>query len=283
MGHAYLFFGPAAVGKLSFAVELAEYLERGLPSQISGKETRESNWPEEKNTRPLSDAMVISPNSPSQISDTETWEGKSGTIGIDAARSIRAFLSERPFIAPRRTVVIDRADALTDEAQNALLKIAEEPPSSGLLMLVLQDPESLRGTLVSRFQKIYFGAVAEKDVSQWLQKNGFTKEKAAAAARACGGKPGLALKLASGASSETEEAARKFLRTQAAGRKEFLKALLDDEQFNFRAFLDALILLTALNPQKNGALWHAVLELRAISDATGLNPRIQLMSLGAYL
>lgn len=257
LGHAYLLFGPAEVGKFSFALELAEYIERG-------------KWPERKSERPLSDAMVVSPD-------------ESGTIGIDAARSVKAFLSGRPFLALRRTAIIDRADALTDEAQNALLKAAEEPPPSGLLVLVLQDPESLRGTLISRFQKIYFGAVAGQDISRWLEKNGVPKEKAKTAAKACGGKPGLALRIASGASSGAEEAAREFLRTRDAERKDFLKSLLDDEEFSLRVFLDALILLTAENPQKNGGLWHAMLELRALSDATGLNPRIQLMNLGAYL
>ncbi len=252
LGQAYIFFGLPGVGKRSFALELAAFLENG-------------RWPAEASPRPLSDALLIVP--------------AEGTIGIDAARSVKQFLSESPLISARRTAVLDNAEALTPEAQNALLKVAEEPPSAGLLILIVRDPEALMPTLRSRFQKIYFGAVPVQTVADWLGRQGVPKTRAAQAAETSAGAPGLALRLAQNEPSVAEEAARKFLRIAAPSRKEFLKSLLAPEDFNFRAFLDALIYVLAADGRQDGRLWHAVLELRALADATGLSPAIQLRNL----
>jgi DNA polymerase-3 subunit delta' len=251
LSHAYIFFGPEGAGKCTLALEFARFLENGV-------------WPEEEDARPLTDATVVAP------------EG-SGTIGIDAARSVREFLSETPLIAPRRTVIVDNAAAMTTEAENALLKTAEEPPRSSLLILILRDPESIAPTLASRFQKIYLGPVAEKEIASWLQSRGVPN--AEAVAKASRGLPGLAEKIASGAAAKEEASAREFLAIPPASRRDFLKELLEPEDFSFKRFLESLINVLSRDKKRNSALWHAVLELRGIADATGLSPRIQLINL----
>jgi DNA polymerase-3 subunit delta' len=128
LAHGYFFFGPAGAGKRFFAEEFARSLERG-------------SWFEKNDARPLSDALFIAPD-------------EKDTIGIDAVRSIKLFLGERPNISKYRLVVIDRADALTTEAQNALLKITEEPPVRTLLILIAAGKESLLPTLISRLQAV---------------------------------------------------------------------------------------------------------------------------------
>jgi energy-coupling factor transporter ATP-binding protein EcfA2 len=257
LGHAYLFFGPRGVGKTTFAKYFAEYLE-----------TKE--WPKEEGVRALTDMMFVAPD-------------EVGTIGIAAARAIKYFLSERPLVSSRRTVIISEAGALTTEAQNALLKVAEEPPATGLLFFALQDPELLMPTLVSRMQNVYFTPVQEKEISSWLQKQKIPKAEADAAAAEAHGKPGLAWRTASGETLPNEESAREFLRTGPAARKEFVKALVEPEDFSFRGFLDGMITVLAGERKRNSALWHAVLELRSMADATGLNPRLQIMYLGTLL
>lgn len=258
LGHAYLFFGPPQVGKFALAKQLAEYLETGA-------------WPEEEGRRALTDALVTGPD-------------EKGVIGIDAARAVREFLSQKPFVSARRTAIVDRAELFTSEAQNALLKVAEEPPESALLVLILPDPEILWPTLQSRFQKMYFPQVAQKDIEAWLKKeHGADAKKAAAAAKASGGRPGAALDLLQGKGAERRELAERFFDTPPAARKDFVKELTEPEDFNFAAFLDSLIAHLAAGPRpgggKNSELWHAVLELRRMQDATNLSPRIQLMNL----
>src|ERR1044072_1079518 len=84
LGHAYLLFVAPQVGKFTLAKQLAEYLEAG-------------EWPQELGQRTLTDALIVMPD-------------EKGVIGIDAARAVRAFLQEKPFISPRRTEIIDRAE-----------------------------------------------------------------------------------------------------------------------------------------------------------------------------
>ncbi len=252
LAHGYFFFGSVGVGKYFFAQEFARFLERGT-------------WFAET-TRPLSDALFVSPE-----------EG--GSIGIDAARAVKEFLAERPIVSAYRTVVIDRAGALTTEAQNALLKIAEEPPAQALLILIASAKESLLPTLASRLQSIYFGRVPTAAVAEWLVAQGVPKKAATAAAEQSDGKPGLAAAIARGEETPAEHNARMFLAAAPAARKDFLKELLEPEDFNFRAFLDALIAVLAREGKTHRQLWHAVVELRNMADATGLNPSMQLRNL----
>lgn len=227
LNHAYILFGPRGAGKARFAKQFAAYLENNA-------------WSEEQ-TRPLTDMLEVGPN-------------EVGTIGIEAARAIKYFLSERPLVSSRRTVIIHHAGALTTEAQNALLKTAEEPPESGLLFFIVQDPELLMPTLLSRMQKIY--VPMKEDAYESMRK------------------------IKGGAN---EIAAREFMDTLPAARKEFVKALVEPEDFSFRGFLDGMINVLSREKKPHSALWHAVLELRGMADATGLNPRLQLMYLGTLL
>ncbi len=266
LGHGYLFFGPARTGKYTFAKELAIRIERGAWPAEERPRRNEPSGP----GRPLTDALLVEPD-------------EAGTIGIDAVRALKAFFLERPLVSVRRTAIVDRAETLTTEAQNALLKVAEEPPSAGLLFLVSRAPEQLLPTLLSRLQQIYFGTVPRADIAAWLSEQGIGKKEATAAAEAAAGLPGLALAIAKQELPPAAELAAAFLRTPAPGRKDFVKALVEPEDFNFRDFLDGLILVLARNPERDGRLWHAVLELRGMADATGLNPRVQLLALGQIL
>ena len=55
--------------------------------------------------------------------------GETGTIKVDQVREAIERSAYRPFEGRRRVVIVDNADALNAEAQNALLKTLEEPPS----------------------------------------------------------------------------------------------------------------------------------------------------------
>lgn len=95
-------------------------------------------------TTPLFDGRMILPDI-------------TGGIGVDAAREAAAYLWQKPVRAPRKTIFIHGADAMTAQAQNAFLKIAEEPPEHGFLIMSVNHTEALLPTLVSRFQKVFVG------------------------------------------------------------------------------------------------------------------------------
>ncbi len=157
LSHGYIFYGPAMVGKRTIALAFAKFLEKGEFEPVLEHEV-------------LQDAKLISP-APGENS-----------IGVLAAREVKHFLWQKPNVSEKRTLIIDDAELLTTEAQNALLKVTEEPPASSLLIIVTSDTESLMPTLLSRLQKIYFGAVAEKEIAGPVAKKAL-------------GKPGLASRL----------------------------------------------------------------------------------------
>src|SRR5258707_9622733 len=57
-------------------------------------------------------------------------------IPVDEVRGLPEFFSKSPASAPHRVAIVDAADNLNDHGSNALLKILEEPPSRGVLLLV---------------------------------------------------------------------------------------------------------------------------------------------------
>ncbi len=252
LSHGYLFYGPAMVGKCLVAKSLAGFLENG----------------EFHATDILVDGKVIAPN------DKET-------IGIDAVREIKNFLWQKPIKSERRTVVIDRGEKMTAEAQNALLKIAEEPPASSLLILVASDGKAIFQTLASRLEKFYFPTVKEKKIFAWLKDELKIKsEEARKFARASFGAPGLALSLKNDKKfTDLLRTAEKFLKLKS-GRKEFIKDLIDEKDFKFSKFIDAVIFCLASEPKTMPtSLWHRLLELRKRNEDFSLNPRLQLENL----
>ncbi|HWP51564.1 MAG TPA: hypothetical protein VN626_07700 [Clostridia bacterium] len=77
-------------------------------------------------------------------------EGKSKTIGVDRVREIKAAAYISPHEAPRKVFFIPEAQRLRVEAQNALLKIIEEPPESAYFIFTAPGPGSLLETVCSR-------------------------------------------------------------------------------------------------------------------------------------
>src|SRR3989344_2267318 len=136
LGHAYLFIGQEMIGKRTFALELAHFLLRGSASKYLEAE-------------PLSNTDILFVNS----ANSESGQ----TISIEEARKIKNFVSLSPYAAgPYKFIIVDDAHLMTAEAQNALLKVLEEPNPSSIFILVSANSESLLPTIVSRCQEIKF-------------------------------------------------------------------------------------------------------------------------------
>ena len=251
--HAYLFVGEKGVGKFSFALSLANYLEKGsfdLPGE----------------NKVLGELLIVRPE-------------EKETIGIDQIRRIRHFLSEKPVLGSRRLVVIDQAEALTDQAGNALLKVLEEPPESGLLVLVAESAESVFRTIRSRSQVVYFGKAEEKDVASWLiEEKGLKKAEAEKIAALSFGKPGIAARL-SGEKAAALAAAEEFLASPAR-RSAIIRQLLDEEA-SVPEFLEDLILLLRRSPQPRFKALRAVTETMTRVMDYNVNKRLQLEAMAA--
>lgn len=83
-------------------------------------------------------------------------------LGIEQARKIKDFLNLKPYQGETQAVVILSAENLTLDAQNALLKILEEPPASAMIILGVSLEDQLLPTIVSRCQIINLRGPASK-------------------------------------------------------------------------------------------------------------------------
>jgi DNA polymerase-3 subunit delta' len=141
--------------------------------------------------------------------------GESGSIKIDQVREIVDRAAYRPFEGKRRAVIVDKADALVPAAQNALLKILEEPPPSSVFMLVTARPDTLLATVRSRCPRLQFRPLPPGDVASVLMRLDHTETEARAVAATAGGSVGRALEASAGELVEVREIAQRVL-AQAA-------------------------------------------------------------------
>lgn len=72
------------------------------------------------------------------------------SISISEIRNLKSHIFQKPFSLPYKYVIIEDSQKLTQEAQNALLKILEEPPKSAIIILEASDKFSLLPTILSR-------------------------------------------------------------------------------------------------------------------------------------
>ena len=143
--------------------------------------------------------------------------GDTGAIKIDQIREATERAAYRPFEGRRRVVIIDDADALVIEAQNALLKTLEEPPSASVFVLVSARSDMLVPTVRSRCQRLQFGRLTAAEVAALLMRaHGYNEENARAAAAAADGSVGRALAEGSSESALARDAAARVLRAVSA-------------------------------------------------------------------
>jgi DNA polymerase III subunit delta' len=169
--HAYLLAGPPGSGKhRSARAFAAELLAAGSPD------------PDDARRRALAD--------PSPHPDL-VWLAPRGTQHlVDEVRErVITAAAYRPFEGARRVFVIEAADAMADESQNALLKTLEEPAEFVHILLISAEPELLAETVRSRCQEVRFRPVAAEAVAAGLAARGLGEdddERLAAARLAAG-------------------------------------------------------------------------------------------------
>lgn len=167
--HAYLLVGPPGAGKADAARALAaELLAEGAPD------------PDDARRRTLAN--------PSPHPDL-VWLRPRGTQHLveDVRERVIGQVNYRPFEADRRVFVIEGADAMAEESQNALLKTLEEPPPFAHLILISAEPEALLETVRSRCREVVFARLGPEAVDELLGEEFEPGPQRTAAARLAGG------------------------------------------------------------------------------------------------
>lgn len=138
--------------------------------------------------------------------DDAAEDGEDATSGR-AAADLSAFIrihqirevSERAAMSPRegrwRVFIVDPADRMNPESQNALLKTLEEPIGRAILVLVSSRPHALLPTVRSRCLLVRFAAVPVEELARALRERGVAEDEALTRAALAGGRPGAALGL----------------------------------------------------------------------------------------
>lgn len=112
--------------------------------------------------------QVLSGNHPDLIYVTHA---KPASIGVDDVREqINDTISVRPYSSDYKIYIVDEAEKLTPQAQNALLKTIEEPPSYAVILLLTTNQESFLPTILSRCVQMKLKPLQDTAVKVYLME-----------------------------------------------------------------------------------------------------------------
>jgi DNA polymerase-3 subunit delta' len=125
----------------------------------------------------------------------KTGKSKASEMSIDVIRyQLIAPAGLKAAMGHGKVFVIEQAELMTAQAQNAMLKTLEEPASRTLIILLTDQPGVLLSTIRSRCQLVRFAALPVEMVESELIRRGTDKKSASAAAKLSGGSIGIAIK-----------------------------------------------------------------------------------------
>ncbi len=212
--HAWVFHGPAGIGKRTTAMAFAARLLGVAAARVS--------------THP--DLHVVSRQTAEFHSEPRIRAQKQSTIPVEVLRDFvitpaalgRHVVSDSP---AGKVFIIDEAEVMQAPGQNALLKTLEEPPAGVVLILVATSEDELLPTVRSRCRRLAFGELSEPQMRAWLARSGrsLAAEDVPDVLAFAGGSPGAAhLALLHGLVSWPRTLGRHLASAAGGGRVEAL-------------------------------------------------------------
>jgi DNA polymerase III subunit delta' len=177
--HGLLFTGPRGVGRFRTAVTVAKAVNclGGLSGDCCDRCSACVKIP--KGIHP--DVHMVTPDG--------------ATIKIDQIRTLNREAALRPYEGRRKVFILDQAETMTPQAQNALLKTLEEPPGKTILFLIAPETAALLSPIASRCSQIRFAPLSENVIVSRLRADGCDEEEAGLLAGLAGGSLGRAHEL----------------------------------------------------------------------------------------
>lgn len=176
--HAWIFHGPAGVGKLTTAVAFAAaLLDPSTQPDLGGNLAPDPDSAVQKLIRAGShpDLHIITKELATLSRNDVVRRSKQQGIAKDV---VEEFLIE-PATRSRtlhndsragKVFIVDEAELLGPPAQNALLKTLEEPPAGTVIILITSAEERLLPTIRSRAQRVPFSPLDEQEMLKWLSR-----------------------------------------------------------------------------------------------------------------
>jgi DNA polymerase III subunit delta' len=150
IAHSYIIEGPDGIGKSIFALHMAQTLLCSSNNKPCG--VCNSCRKVERKLHP--DVKMIDPDKKS--------------IGVNDIRELIEEIGIRPYEGLKKIIIIKKADTITVEGQNALLKTLEEPPENVNLILLVENLETVLQTIQSRCQVIRLSRVSKQLIKEFL-------------------------------------------------------------------------------------------------------------------
>lgn len=169
LSQTYLFSGPENAGKFTLAKIFARSVIKGSKFDFG------------ENDKMLADMIILEP-------EIEEKKGviKEKEIKVEQVRNIQKDLSLFPYDGKYKVLIINNAHKMSISAQNALLKILEEPNATSIIILVTHNDSKIISTIKSRCQKINFSLVDVKEIKE-ISSNDIANFSM--------GRPGMAMKM----------------------------------------------------------------------------------------
>ena len=189
LAHAYLFGGPASVGKMTLALNLAQVLNCEANEPPCGDCGPCQKIAQGKHA----DVQIIG-----LANASENDEAKTRTeISIEQIRQLQHSASLPPFEGRYKVFIIDGVELLSIEAANSLLKTLEEPVAGVVFVLLTTNIGLLPDTVISRCQKLELHPMPAGEVEKALTDNwGIEPQRAKLLSRLCRGCIGWAISAA---------------------------------------------------------------------------------------
>lgn len=231
VSHAYLLQGELGAGKEFIAKAFAAALqcERGTANACG---------------QCRSCKQIESKNHPDVIWVTHE---KPNTIGVEDIRTqLNQDIEIKPYYGPKKIYIISECEKMTVQAQNALLKTLEEPPSYGLIILLTTNAEALLSTILSRCVVLRMRPVEDSKIEEYLMnKLQIPDYKARVCAAFARGNMGKAKALAESEDFEhiKEEAVSLLKYIQDMEISEIIAAIkkINDYKFDISNYLDIIM------------------------------------------
>lgn len=158
--HAFLFVGPEGIGKLAFALKLAQTLlcERVPEAEMAPCGACPGC------------VQVLGGTHPDLLRVARPEEKHE--LPIRVIRDLCLDLGLKPARGGHKVAIVDDADDMNDEAANAFLKTLEEPPPGSVLILIGTSPETQLDTIISRCRVVRFDALPAEELAAVLLEQG---------------------------------------------------------------------------------------------------------------
>jgi len=177
--HAYIFAGAPGTGKAALAGAFAKALQCEAPADGGPCQTCVSCRAFESGNHP--DVVFVAPVSRK-------------TVGVDEVREqVGENIKIRPYKYKYKIFIIKNAGEMTPQAQNALLKVLEEPAGYGVFLLTGSNTATILPTVLSRSVVLKLKPLPYESIERYLLSHDFSPEEARLYAAYARGSVGRAL------------------------------------------------------------------------------------------